>query len=118
MTGLTIRRVLIGGASGLALLSLAACETTGILGEQHIVQLNNPPAEAKNNIASISAVVAQNPRDAKALSVRGTAYGQAGDYDKALADFSAAIRINPQFYQAYNNRALIYFRMDRLDAAL
>src|SRR5262249_5315379 len=119
MTGLTIRRVLIAGGLGFALFSLSACDKTGIIsGEQHTSQLNDPHADPKNNIASITAVGAQNPRDAKALSLRGTAYGQAGDYEKALADFSAAIRINPQFYQAYNNRALILLRMGRLDAAL
>ena len=80
--------------------------------------MSHPQADQRNNIASISAVVAQNPRDANALNLRGTAYGQAGDYEKAIADFSAAIQVNPQFYQAYNNRALIYLRMGRLDAAL
>ena len=43
--------------------------------------------------------------------------GQAGEYEKAIVDFSTAIQINPQFYQAYNNRALIYLRVGRYDAA-
>ncbi len=90
----------------LALLALAACETSGSNEQRAADQLSNPTADQKNNIASISSVLAKNPRDGNALNLRGTAFGQAGEYEKAIGDFSAAIQVNPQFYQAYNNRAL------------
>ena len=37
-------------------------------------------------------------------SNRGIAYGKAGDYDRAMADFDAALRINPNHIRAYVNR--------------
>ena len=41
-------------------------------------------------------------------SSRGVAYGLRGDFDKAIADFSAAIRLNPKDAQAYQNRGVAY----------
>jgi tetratricopeptide (TPR) repeat protein len=117
-TGQTMRRALTAGGLFLAVLALAACQTSGSNEQRAADQLNNPTADQKNNIASISAVLAKNPRDANALNLRGTAFGQAGEYEKALADFSTAIQLNPQFYQAYNNRALIYLRVGRYDTAM
>src|SRR6476469_2483202 len=37
-------------------------------------------------------------------SNRGIAYGKAGDYDRAIADFDMALRINPNHVRAYVNR--------------
>ena len=36
----------------------------------------------------------------------------------ALADFNAAIQIDPGLFQAYGNRALVYRRMGRADLAM
>ena len=116
-TGQTIKRALAAGGVFLAVVALAACETSQTSEQRAADQLANPTADQKNNIASLSAVLAKNPRDANALNLRGTAFGQAGEYEKAIVDFSTAIQINPQFYQAYNNRALIYLRVGRYDAA-
>ena len=47
--------------------------------------------------------------DLKAASAyynRGLAYASRGDIDKALADFTQAIRNNPKFGPAYNNRGV------------
>lgn len=118
ITGQMMRRALTAGGLFLALVSLVACESSGTREQRAGEELNNPPVDPKNNIASISAVLAKNPHDANALNLRGTVFGQAGEYEKALGDFTNAIQINPQFYQAYNNRALIYLRVGRLDAAL
>ena len=74
--------------------------------------------EQKQNIASLSKVVEQNPRDPEAFNIRGTAYGQIGAHEKALADFNAAIRLEPKFYQAYANRALIYEKLGKVREAL
>src|SRR3569832_2048802 len=37
-------------------------------------------------------------------SNRGIAYGKAADYDRAIADFDTALRINPKHVRAYVNR--------------
>jgi tetratricopeptide (TPR) repeat protein len=119
-TGQIMKQALTACALCGASLVLAACETSGTKEMVGAERLSNPPVESnsKNNIASISSVLAKNPRDANALNLRGTAFGQSGDYEKAIADFNAAIQLNPQFYQAYNNRGLIYLRQGRLDAAI
>ena len=117
MTVLTAKVMLAAGGLTLAVISLAGCGTSG-LSDPQTSSLGHSQADQRNNIASISAVVSQNPRDANALNLRGTAYGQSGDYEKAIADFSAAIQVNPQYYQAYNNRALIYLRVGRLEQAM
>jgi Flp pilus assembly protein TadD len=31
-----------------------------------------------------------------------------GDFTKAIADFTKAIAINPQYAEAYNNRGIVY----------
>ena len=40
--------------------------------------------------------------------MRGAVYGEAGRNDEALADFNKAVSLDPNYAQAYANRALIY----------
>jgi tetratricopeptide (TPR) repeat protein len=40
---------------------------------------------------------------------RGVAYGEKGQHDKAIADFSKAIEINPRDANNYFNRGIAYF---------
>jgi tetratricopeptide (TPR) repeat protein len=97
----------IGGKLAVMLLlsSLAGCATSEVAKEvalkQQLVQ-----SEQKNNIASLSEVIKANPNDGNALNLRGAAYGQAGDFESALADFNAALAINSQFPQAYGRRRI------------
>jgi tetratricopeptide (TPR) repeat protein len=113
--GLRTRQV-AGGLAVLTLLSfLAGCQTGDMAGQ---LAMRQRVADQSNNIASLSEVIKVNPRDANALNMRGAAYGQVGEYEKALADFNAAIGVNPQYFQAYANRALVYMRAERPDRAL
>ena len=50
--------------------------------------------------------------------MRGSVYGEAGHADQALADFNKAISLDPNYAQAYANRALIYRKTNKLDLAL
>jgi tetratricopeptide (TPR) repeat protein len=102
---------------------LLACILTGCTGGSEIasqlaVKQKLAVSDQKNNIASLSEVIKNNPNDANALNLRGAAYGASGEYDRALSDFNAAISVNPQYYQAYANRALVYTRMNKLPQAL
>ena len=89
-----------------AALALAGCTTLG-----------NPPAAnpdstlyapAQSNLTSLSEVIEKHPDDPQAYNMRGTVYGQAGRNEQALADFNKAIGLDPNYAQAYANRALIY----------
>jgi tetratricopeptide (TPR) repeat protein len=90
-------------ALALAGLALSACQS-GPTGELNKIDAAQGSTE---NISSLSSVIARNPRDPEAYNVRGSAYGRAGKYSAALNDFDKAIELNPNFYQAYANRALI-----------
>ena len=69
------------------------------------------------NIDSLTAVINQNPNDPNAYNVRGSAYGRAGQFKEAIADFDTAIKMNTGFYQAYANRALVERGMKKDDLA-
>src|SRR6188472_2576421 len=51
-------------------------------------------------------------------SNRGIAYGKGGDYDRAIADFDAALRINPNHVRAYLNRGNANFARGDYDRAI
>lgn len=48
----------------------------------------------------------------------GTMRYELGDSDAALAEWDLVIENNPEFYQAYFNRGIVYDKMDRRDDAL
>lgn len=96
---------------------LGGCETGG-MASQLAMRQQVAVADQKNNIASLSEVIKTNPRDANALNLRGAAFGQIGEYERAQADFNAAIAASPQYYQAYANRALVYLRANWPEQAL
>src|SRR5262249_7113552 len=50
------------------------------------------------------------PDRAIAYTNRGLAYAAAGDFDRAVADQSAAIALQPGYPNPYNNRGLAYYR--------
>ena len=102
--------ILLIAASAFA---LAACQATN---PESVISIDRAQG-SEGNIASLTQVIANNPNDAKAYNVRGSAYGRAGDFQKALKDFNTAIQLDPNFYQAYANRALIYRGMGDLSAA-
>ncbi len=56
--------------------------------------------------------------DATAHNNRGVVYIKRKEYDKAMADFSAAIRIDPGFSLAYENRALAHIKRKEYDKAI
>ena len=39
---------------------------------------------------------------------RGTAYRKNGDWERAIADYTEAIRLDPKYTHAYNNRGTAY----------
>src|SRR5688500_12169107 len=86
--------------------SLAACETP-LAGLQVAV---DPETASEANIESLTAVIARDPNNPEGYNVRGAAYGRAGRYRDAIADFDRAIELDPRFSRAYANRALVHVR--------
>jgi tetratricopeptide (TPR) repeat protein len=56
-------------------------------------------------IKGCSALITADAKDAIAFYSRGAAYQTRGDLDKAIADYSQAIVLKPDYAAAYENRA-------------
>ena len=55
---------------------------------------------------------------AGALNSRGIGYYEKGDLDRAISDFTRAIRLNPKDAYTFNNRGQTYYAKDRLGRAI
>lgn len=56
--------------------------------------------------------------DAEAYIERGNANAQEGLLDEAIADYDAALRINPDYAKAYDNRGIAYYIKGEYDRAI
>ena len=54
--------------------------------------------------------------DYEGLSLRGKAFVQLGEFDRALADYTLAIQVQPQVPRAYGHRSVLHLK--RLDKAV
>jgi tetratricopeptide (TPR) repeat protein len=55
---------------------------------------------------------------AEAHSNRGLAYASKGEYDNAIAEYTEAIRIDPQDAEAYHSRGLVYRKKGENEKAI
>jgi tetratricopeptide (TPR) repeat protein len=69
-------------------------------------------------IALLSQLLYRCPENAIDYNNRGLVYFQAGQLDRAIADYNRALDINPLLAKAYNNRANYYAACGNLLAAL
>jgi len=53
-----------------------------------------------------------------AFNNRGAAYKVKGDLDRAFADYTAALRLDPKYALAFSNRGLVYASKGNLDRAI
>jgi hypothetical protein len=70
-----------------------------------------------DSLAACDRGLDDNPEFASLYNTRGGDYYMLGDSDKALADYSRAIALNPAFSQTYYNRALIYLQRKQMAEA-
>ena len=55
---------------------------------------------------------------AEAYYNRGTVLGKKGEYDKAIEDFTNAIKLKPDYAEAYNNRGNAWSEKGEYDKAI
>jgi Flp pilus assembly protein TadD len=48
----------------------------------------------------------------------GVAYGRKGAYEQAIKPFEAALRLRPDWPEAYNDLALVYLLLGNYDLAI
>ena len=59
-----------------------------------------------------------NPKYARAYHNRGSAWGNKGDLDRAIADYDQAIRLDPKEPKAWYHRGMAWEMKRNLQAAL
>ena len=70
-------------------------------------------------ISDFDAVLARDANNAIFLFYRGTSHSELGEqYDKAIADYTRAISLNPEFANAYSNRGASYGELEEHDRAI
>ena len=98
--------------SGLALLVLLiGCTTTAPDNSIGFGGLKPKPVNTKKTFHSLNEKIAQNPNNPAVYNVRGSAYGEIGEDEKALEDFDQAIMLDQNYYLAHANRAFILTRL-------
>lgn len=73
--------------------------------------------ELEKALEAFSASIALAPESA-VFSLRGNVHYDKGDWDKAIADYTDTIRLDPKNGEAFNNRAWTYYRAGRQAEAL
>lgn len=72
----------------------------------------------KNSETIWTDAIAKKYHNPLAYNNRGHYYRQISQYEKALADYNAALEINPDYHLSLNNRGKVYFDQGKVDLAL
>ena len=73
-----------------------------------------PPIAARSEA---DVTPSSRPTDPKFYRERGAAFYHSGDLDRALADFSSAIALDPHSPSAYTDRSIVYYRKGEIALA-
>jgi Flp pilus assembly protein TadD len=86
-----------------------AAVPVGLSAEQHEARGRKLAAanDFKGAIAELDEAIRAKPSSATAYNARGYAWLRLRQYAKAAEDFSAAIKLNPKYENAYRNRAAV-----------
>jgi len=63
----------------------------------------------------LSTAVQSTPTDAESYLKRGEDYSRIRDYDRAIADYTTAIKLKPDYAEAYNDRGFAYYLKTKPD---
>src|ERR1700761_9142880 len=72
----------------------------------------------EGSMAACNRLLQQAPNDVVAYNGRGLGYYLRRDYDRAIADFDQALRLNPSYPVAYGNRGLVSNDKHQYDRAI
>ena len=118
------RSVVFGLASGV----VVALWATPVFAQQKTlfenIELCNSleDSKAQARIAACTAIIDARTGTAASVAVahnnRGITYALAGQFDKALEDFEAAVALDPTSAKAFNNRGLIHQKQAAYDRAI
>ncbi len=104
----------------LAAVALALCATGA---RADIYADCNQSKDFDRRISGCTQVIERGDREtagnrAIAYNSRGDAYYSKGGVDRAIADYSQAIALDPKFAAAYNIRGIAYYRKGEVDRAI
>ena len=72
------------------------------------------PAEL--SLKSIKVVIEKKIKRETAIHLfKGDSYGNKGQYDQAISEYTKFIEINPEYAEAYNNRGAVYEKKGQYD---
>lgn len=118
--GMTIGRALACAALALALLPAAPALAQYSRSVDWCVGKGKPTAD--QTITGCTAMLQSRTesRQNRAIAYynRGSSYGLKGEYDRAIADFDDAIRLDPKYARAYSNRAFYLDAKGEYDRAI
>ena len=110
-----ILSVLIGAT---ALFALAAPAAAASRADWDACKGDDPD----RSIAACTRIIQGRGETAKDSAIahpeRGLSYKSKGDFDRAIADFSEAIRFDPKYAEAYYLRGVVYGNKGDLDRAI
>ncbi len=83
----------------------------------------NQIADPDRQIRGCTQIIERGKRERReyraiAYNNRGIAYQEKGEVDRAIADFTTAIKFNPNDAEAYNNRSTAYVYKGDYDRAI
>ena len=96
---------------------LAVCIFVMIIGSYSIMAFERNKVW-KDDLTLWNDVVLKSPDKARPLTNRGIAYGNLGQWDKAIADYSKAIGINPGYFEAVLNQGYAYANLEQWEKAI
>ena len=73
---------------------------------------------AENELKALDGIIKKNTQNGAAYYNRAGLYVTIGDLNRALEDYTEAIRINPKNAEAYYNRGIVQVKMKQYDQAV
>lgn len=72
----------------------------------------------QNGVSLWDDTISKSPRKARPYNERGFIHLLKGDYDRAVSDFTLALKIDPSYINAYHNRGITYIKKEDYPSAL